>query len=115
MKKGHFKCSYCSEVFDTESDGKYHEPQTRRVMCWDCYRRNYMIDCQLCEDPFRNNSKPGKFYFVLMPADVKETGLKSGIYRANHFPVWTSDMFTATIEKQNVELIKALDKTMLPS
>lgn len=113
MKKNHFKCTYCQEIFNQHNEPKEREPGTKHAMCWDCYRRNFMIDCQLCEESFRNNSKPGKFYFVLMPADVKDTGMKSGIYRANHFPVWRSDMFSATINQENVELITKLDKIIL--
>lgn len=115
MKKNHFKCTYCHEIFNEDDEPKEHEPGTRSTMCWDCYKRNFMIDCQLCEEYFRNNSKPGKFYFVLMPTDVNDTGMKSGIYKANRFPVWSSDMFTATINQENVELITELDKTILGS
>lgn len=113
MKKGNFKCTYCHEIFNEEDEPKEFEPGTRHAMCWDCYRRNFMIDCELCEESFRNNSKPGKFYFVLMPSDVSETGMKSGIYRAHSFPVWRSDMFSCTINQENVDLITELDESIL--
>jgi hypothetical protein len=113
MKKGDFKCTYCDGVFNEELESKEREPGTRKAMCWDCYKRNYMIQCELCEEHFRNNSKPGKFYFVVMPNDVRETGMKSGIYRAHRFPVWSSDMFSCTINKENVDLITPLDKFVL--
>jgi hypothetical protein len=68
----------------------------------------------LCEEYFSNKTpKPKKYFFVLMPADVKETGMKSGIYRGKNYPIWTSDIITVTINEYNVELVKPLDKIIL--
>lgn len=113
-KKTHFDCCYCNESIAYEDVGGNPYKDGGKPLCDDCYRRNFMIQCPLCEEDFPNKTpNPDKYYFVIMPADVKQTGMKSGIYRGKKYPIWTSDMFSVTIDEFNVELVKPLNKHIL--
>lgn len=113
-KKTHFDCSYCGESIAYEDVGGSPYKDGRKPMCEDCYSRNFLIQCPLCEENFQKKTpKPENYYFVIMPSDVKATGMKSGIYRGKSYPIWTSDMFSVTIDEHNVELVKPLNKLIL--
>lgn len=111
-----FNCDYCGESIKYEDVGGDPHKDGGSPICDDCYREHYTFDCPLCEDYHSKKEYEGvdRYFFVVMPDDVEEAKIESGIYRAIAFPVWVGDMFSVSIQKQNIQLVKALDKGELP-
>lgn len=110
------KCSYCGDALSIEEIcNPYMDGQD--IMCYGCYNEHFEATCPMCEDYFTKSQGADKFLF-LVPVDlirdqeIETDELKPmvpGIYKANRFPIYTSDMFTEWFEFSNIELYIAVD------
>lgn len=100
-----FECYQCGkEIPCNEEEGTpYHEDG--HEYCERCYTEQFQFDCPICEDYCsKEECLPENTFFYCNHPDA---GVPPGFYKVNEFPVFISDMFTATIQEDNVELVSS--------
>jgi hypothetical protein len=99
-----FRCYQCDakEVAEYDEDNVYpNYDKERNAYCDRCWQEYFQFYCPICEE--HQDKEPecpdNTFFYLHLPHD----GLKPGYYRVKDFPVWTSDIFSVTIQTYNVE------------
>ena len=72
----------------------YYKEKDNEIYCDNCYQDNFQFTCSICEEYHDNPETPQENYIYL---HKEIDGYKQGFYNVLRFPVYFSDMFSATI------------------
>lgn len=83
------------------------------VLCENCYRDKYMLDCPICENYFYKALKPKDEVIIISKEAVEQYGMevKPGFYRVIEWPYHYGNIVTGFegLYNNSIKLIKELD------
>lgn len=107
-------CSYCGDELDGEELESPYKDESGDIICDDCYHDHYEGTCDLCQNIVQNTeleSKPGELFAVWSEASaIGAKDLKPGYYRVKEWPMYVSDMLSASFFSESIEKIMDLDE-----
>lgn len=84
------ECCHCGNEIDED----YYREKDNEIYCDNCYHEQIEFTCPICEDYHENPETPQE-HFVYLHSE--QDGYKPGFYNVLRFPVYISDMFSATL------------------
>ena len=77
-------CSYCEKMLDFEEIKNPPRDEDGDIICDDCYNENCCYKCFLCDEYYKNPTKPEEIYFIIGQGH----NIDPGLYQVIRFPYY---------------------------